>query len=132
MAKASVTGVCLPFASLYLNQPPMKARSFIDAGVGVAVATDFNPGSAPSQDLPLALMLACTMSRMTPSEAVKGATLIAAKAIRRDAEYGSIEIGKRANFAELDAPDIDHWQYHFQPESCVRTWIDGDVVFTRP
>jgi imidazolonepropionase len=132
MAAASVTGVCLPFASLYLNQPPMKARSFINAGVGVAVATDFNPGSAPSQDLPLALMLACTMSRMTPSEAVKGATLIAAKAIRRDAEYGSIEIGKRANFAELDAPDIDHWLYHFQPESCVRTWIDGDVVFTRP
>jgi imidazolonepropionase-like amidohydrolase len=72
------------------------------------------------------------MSRMTPAEALKGATLIAAKAIRRDTEYGSIEVGKRANFAELNAPDIDHWLYHFQPESCVRTWIDGDVVFTRP
>ena len=131
MSAASVTAVCLPFASLYLNQPPMQARAFLDEGVQVAVATDFNPGSAPSQDLPLALMLACTMSRMTPSEALKGATLIAATAIRRESEYGSIEVGKRANFAELDTADVDQWLYHFQPESCVRTWIDGNIVFSR-
>ncbi|MBT4053485.1 MAG: imidazolonepropionase, partial [Bacteroidetes Order II. Incertae sedis bacterium] len=129
MAHADVVAVCLPFASLYLNQPPMKARAFLDAGVDVAVATDFNPGSAPSYDLPLAMMLACTMSRMTPAEALKGATLNAARAISREQEYGSIEIGKRANFVELTVPDVNHWMYHFQPTSCVRTWIDGNPVF---
>ena len=129
MANADVVAVCLPFASLYLNQPPMKARAFLDAGVDVAVATDFNPGSAPSYDLPLAMMLACTMSRMTPAEALKGATLNAARAISREQEYGSIEIGKRANFVELSVPDVNHWMYHFQPNSCVRTWIGGNRIF---
>ena len=128
MADAGVVAVCLPFASLYLNQPPMNASAFLEAGVDVAVATDFNPGSAPSYDLPLAMMLACTMSRMTPAQALKGATLNAAKAIGRDDMMGSIEIGKRANFVELDVPDVNHWMYHFQPNSCVRTWINGDPV----
>ncbi len=129
MAEAGVIAVCLPFASLYLNQPPMNARSFIEAGASVAVATDFNPGSAPSFDLPLAMMLACTMSRMTPAEALKGATLLAARAIERDSQYGSIEVGKRANFAELSVDDVDHWMYHFRPNTCAATWIDGRQVF---
>lgn len=131
MSQARVTAVCLPFASLYLNQPPMKARSFLDAGVNVAVATDFNPGSAPCYDLPLALMLACTMSRMTPTEAVKGATLMASKAIGKDKDYGSIEIGKRANFVELEVEDVDHWLYHFRSDTCSKTWIDGSVFYQK-
>jgi len=128
MAQSGVVGVCLPFASLYLNQPPMKARSFIEAGASVAVATDFNPGSAPSFDLPLAMMLACTMSRMTPAEALKGATIIAARALNRDSQYGSIEVGKLANFAELSVDDVDHWMYHFRPNVCEATWIGGRPV----
>ena len=66
---------------------------------------------------------------MTPAEALKGATLNAAKAISREQEYGSIEIGKRANFVELSVPDVNHWMYHFQPNSCVRTWIGGNRIF---
>lgn len=128
MAAASVVGVCLPFASLYLNQPPMDARAFIEGGVDVAVATDFNPGSAPSFDLPLALMLACTMSRMTPAEALKGATLMAARALDLESQVGSIEPGKRADFAELSADNVDQWLYHFRPNVCERTWIAGRPV----
>ena len=128
MAAAGVTGVCLPFASLYLNQPPMDARAFIEDGVDVAVATDFNPGSAPSFDLPLALMLACTMSRMTPAEALKGATLMAARALDLEDRIGSIEPGKRADFAELSADNVDQWLYHFRPNACERTWIAGRPV----
>jgi len=128
MASAGVVAVCLPFASLYLNQPPMKARTFIEAGVEVAVATDFNPGSAPSYDLPLAMMLACTTSRLTPAESLKGATLYAAKAIQMSKEYGSIEVGKRANFAVIDSPNVDQWLYHFQPNQCVQTWINGQQI----
>jgi imidazolonepropionase len=128
MAAAGVVGVCLPFASLYLNQPPMNARAFLEDGVDVAVATDFNPGSAPSFDLPLALMLACTMSRMTPAEALKGATLIAARALDLERDRGSIEPGKRADFAELSADNVDQWLYHFRPNVCERTWIGGQPL----
>ena len=81
MARAGVVAVSLPFASLYLGAPPMPARRFIEAGVAVAVATDFNPGSAPSFHLPMALTLACATQRMTPAEALKGATLYAARAV---------------------------------------------------
>lgn len=128
MAAAGTVGVCLPFASLYLNQPPMDGRAFVEDGVAVAVATDFNPGSAPSYDLPLALMLSCTMSRLTPAEALKGATVHAARAIGLEKEVGSIDPGKRADFAELSADNVDQWLYHFRPNVCHRTWIDGVVV----
>lgn len=128
MAQAGTVGVCLPFASLYLNQPPMNGRAFVEDGVSVAVATDFNPGSAPSWDLPLAMMLACTMSRLTPAEALKGATLIAARAIDCESDRGSLEPGKRADFVELSADNVDEWMYHFRPNVCEATWINGNRI----
>lgn len=125
LAHAGVVAVCLPIATLYLRQQPMRAREFVDRGVPVAVATDFNPGSAPSYDLHLALMLSCTMNGLTPAEALKGATLYAARAIGRDADLGSIETGKRADFAILDVEDVNDWMYHFRPGTCVETYIRG-------
>jgi imidazolonepropionase len=125
MATAGVVAVSLPIASLYLSQPPMPARRMIDMNVPVAVATDFNPGSAPSYHLPLALTLACTMQKMTPAEALKGATIIAARALGLGATHGSLEAGKRADFAVVDAADVDHWLYHFRPNACTRTVIGG-------
>ena len=130
MAGAGVVAVSLPLATLYLNVRPLPARALIEAGVPVAVATDFNPGSAPSYHLPLAMMLACTMQRMTPAEVLKGATVIASKAIGMDAAVGSLEPGKRADFAVIDAPDVNHWLYHFRPNACVRTVIGGETVWT--
>src|SRR5678815_774385 len=91
MSSAGVVAVSLPIASLYLRQPPMPARRLMDAGVPVAVATDFNPGSAPSYHMPFAMTLACTMQMMTPAEVLKGATIIAAKAVGMDGEVGSLE-----------------------------------------
>ena len=129
MAEAGVVAVSLPLATLYLHVAPLPARKLIDAGVAVAVATDFNPGSAPSFHLPLAMMLACTMQRMTPAEALKGATIIAARAVGMEAEIGSLEPGKRADFAVIDAPDVNHWLYHFRPNACVRTVIGGETVW---
>jgi imidazolonepropionase len=127
LAQAGVVAVSLPLASLYLAQPAMPARRLIDAGVAVAVATDFNPGTAPSYHLPLALVLACTLQRMTPAEALKGATVYAARAVGLESEIGSIETGKRADLAVIDAPDVDHWMYHFRPNACVMT-IAGGVL----
>lgn len=126
---AGVVAVSLPIASLYLRQPPMPARALIEAGVPVAVATDFNPGTAPSYHLPMALMLACTLQRMTPGEALKGATIVAARAIGMDGVCGSLEPGKAADFAVIEAPDVNHWLYHFRPNACVRTVIAGATVW---
>lgn len=129
LAEAGVVAVSLPIASLYLHVDPLPARRLIEAGVAVAVATDFNPGSAPSYHLPFALTLACTLQRMTPAEALKGATTIAARAVGMDAVVGSIEPGKRADFAVIDAPHVNHWLYHFRPNACVRTVIGGETVW---
>ena len=129
MAAAGVVAVSLPIASLYLRQPPMRTRRFIDAGVPVAVATDFNPGSAPSFHLPFALTLACTMQGMTPAEALKGATSIAARALGLDG-VGTLAPGGPADFAVIDAPDVNHWLYHLRANACLRTVIAGETVHT--
>jgi imidazolonepropionase len=128
MAEAGVVAVSLPLATLYLGQEPMPARRLIEAGVPVAVATDFNPGSAPSYDLPLALWLTCTRQRMTPAEALKGATAYAARAVRRT-DIGSLLPGLRADFLVLEAPDVTHWLYHFRPGPARRVVLGGEPVW---
>jgi imidazolonepropionase len=131
LSKAGVVAVSLPLAAMYLRQPPMPARRLIDSGVAVAVATDFNPGTAPSYHLPLALTLACTLQRMTPAEALKGATMFAARAVGLEAEIGSLEAGKAADMAIIDALDVEQWLYHFRPNACVMTIAGGIPRWTR-
>jgi imidazolonepropionase len=132
LAAAHVVAVSLPIATLYLGQPPLPARALIDAGVHVAVATDFNPGSAPSYHLPLAMLLACTLQHMSPAEALKGATIYAAQALGRANRIGSLEPGKEATFAVMDADDVTQWIYHFRPNACVTTVIGGQVAWRAP
>lgn len=128
MAEAGVVGVTLPLASLYTQEEFLDCRRLVEGGVEVAVATDFNPGSAPSYDLPLAMMLTCNHGRLTPAEVLKGATMYAAKAIKRDVKLGSIEQGKVANFAVIDAPDPNFWMYHYRGACCVGLFIEGEKV----
>jgi imidazolonepropionase len=132
MARAGVVAVSLPLASLYLGQTPAPARRWIDAGAAVAVATDFNPGSAPSYHLPFALTLACTLHRLTPAEALKAATVIAARAVGLEASIGSLEPGKAADFAVIDAPDVTHWLYHLRANPCQATVSGGAVAWVAP
>jgi len=129
MARAGVVAVSLPFASLYLGQAPAPVRRWIAAGVAVAVATDFNPGSAPSYHLPFALTLACTLQRMTPAEALKGATVIAARAVGLEGRVGSLQPGATADFAVLDAPDVNQWLYHLRPNACRATVVGGKTAW---
>jgi len=129
MAAAGVVAVSLPFASLYLGMMPLPARRLLNAGVPVAVATDFNPGSAPSYHLPVAMTLACTIQRMTPAEALRGATVVAARALQLDWEIGSLEPGKSADFAVIDSDSVDHWLYHLRPNACVRTVAKGRDIW---
>jgi imidazolonepropionase len=128
LAAAHVVAVSLPFAALYLGARPMPARALLAAGVPVAVATDFNPGTAPSFHLPLAMTLACTLQRMTPAEAFCGATLVAAAALDRHDELGALDPGYAADFAVIDAPDVETWLYHFRANACRQTWVGGQRV----
>ena len=132
LAEAGVVAVSLPLATLYLGHPPLPARRLIAAGVSVAVATDFNPGTAPSYHLSLAMTLACTLQRMTPAEVLKGVTYYAAKALGLERRVGSLERGKAADFAVIDAPDIEHWLYHFRPNACRLTVAGGRAVWRAP
>lgn len=129
LARAGTVAVVLPFAALCLGSPPAPARRLIAAGVPVAVATDFNPGTAPSYHLPLALSLACVRGGMTPAEALKGGTAVAARSLGLADEAGSLEPGKRADFAVIDAPDVDTWLYHVRPNACRLTVVGGEVVW---
>lgn len=126
MARSGVIAVTLPLASLYLNRPPLDARRCLAAGLPVAVATDFNPGSAPSYHLPLAMTLACTMNHLTPPQALKGATIVAARAIGLQHFVGSLEAGKRADFVLLDVEDVGHWLYHFRPNAVRAIYVHGE------
>jgi imidazolonepropionase len=128
LARSGTIAGSLPLASLYLNHAPLPARQLIEAGVPVAVATDFNPGSAPSYHLPLALNLACAMQRMTPAEALKGATIVAARALSIDGQTGSLEPGKSADFAVIAAESVNEWCYHFTPNACRRVVARGREV----
>ncbi len=132
MREAGVVAVSLPYASLYLNMAPLPARRLIQAGVPVAVATDFNPGSAPSYHLPVALTLACALQRMTPAEVLKGATSIAAMALGLEREVGSLLPGRSADFAVIEAASVEEWCYHLRANACLRTVARGTVVFDRP
>ncbi|WP_419948631.1 imidazolonepropionase [Candidatus Palauibacter sp.] len=129
LAEARVVAVTLPLATLYLDQAPPPARALIDAGVAVAVASDFNPGTAPSYHLPFALTLACARQRMTPAEALKGATRYAARAVGLEGTVGSLQPGAAADFALIDAPDVEHWLYHLRPNACTATVIGGTVRY---
>jgi imidazolonepropionase len=130
MQRAGVVAVSLPFASLYLNVSPMPARRMLELGLPIAVATDFNPGSAPSYHLPMAMTLACTLQRMTPTEALKGATIVAARALGLEAEVGSLEEGKSADFAIIDAESVEQWLYHLRDNACVRTVVRGRELWS--
>ena len=118
LAEAGTVAVSLPIASLYLCERYLPAREMIDSGVRVAVATDFNPGSAPSYHLPLAMTLACLNQKMTPQEVLMGTTTVAARAISAEQHIGSLLPGYAADIAIIDAPSINHWLYHFRANAC--------------
>ena len=118
LAKAGTVAVSLPLASMYLNERYLPARKLLDAGVAVAVATDFNPGSSPSFHLPLAMLQACLYQEMAPQEVLNGVTSVAARAVSRSDKIGSLMPGYQADIAIIDVPNLNQWMYHFQANAC--------------
>lgn len=113
LAGAGVIAVLLPGTAFFLNEEYAPAREMIRQGVAVALSTDRNPGSSPTEATHLILTLACLKMKMLPAEALAAATINAAHAIGDAGRVGSLERGKQADILILDAPDIDYIPYHY-------------------
>jgi len=104
------------------------ARKFIDAGVPVALATDYNPGSSPTASMPFVLSLACTQMKMAPAESISAVTINGAWALRLQDRKGSVEAGKDADLALFEAKDYREVAYWFASNRCALTVLNGVLV----
>ncbi len=104
----------------------------IDSGVAVALATNYNPETSPSQNMQMMLTLACRRMNMIPSEAITAATLNAAYALRRASSIGSLEAGKKADLIILGVPDYREIPYHFGINLVDLVMKNGSVLVERP
>ena len=130
--KAGGTVACLlPATSFYLGAAFAPARQMIEAGVSVAFGSDFNPGSCPCGNLPLAMNIGCYRYRMTPEECLTAVTLNAAAAIHRAERLGSLEVGKQADVLIWDAPDLEYIFYRFGDSLTETVVKNGVVVYTQ-
>jgi imidazolonepropionase len=126
LASLGVVATLVPGANYFLATgayPP--ARKLIDAGVPVALATDYNPGSSPTPSMPFVLSLACTQMKMSPAEALTAATINGAHSLSLAARKGSIEAGKDADLAFFELDDYREIAYWFATNHCVATMMQG-------
>ena len=128
MAKGGTIACLLPGTSLYLNKDFAPARKFIEAGVPVAICTDFNPGSCPSNDLQLCMNLGYLKYRMTPEEVLSAVTLNAACAVDRGGSLGTVEPGKQADLVIWDAEDLDYLVYRMGTNKAHTVIMKGKIV----
>ncbi len=128
LSGAGVVALLLPGVSFFLNHRYAPARALIDAGVAVAIASDFNPGSCMSFSMPLMMTIACTHMRMSPEEAISASTLNAAAALNMSSTLGSIEPGKNADIIVAGVPDYRHLAYHFGMNHVTHTIKNGTLL----
>jgi imidazolonepropionase len=127
LAASGVTGVLLPASALFLDRPMPPARALVDAGAAIALATDFNPGSAFCESLPLVCSLACTQLHLSPGEALTACTVNAAHVLGRADRIGRLAPGRRADIALLDAPDWRYLAYHLGGRVVGRVVAGGEL-----
>jgi imidazolonepropionase len=126
LAQRDTIATLVPGANYFLGMKEYPhARCLIDAGVPVALATDYNPGTSPTLSMPMAVSLACTQMKMSPAEAIAAATINGAWALRLGPRKGSIETGKDADFAVFDVADYREIPYWFGVNRCVMTIMNG-------
>jgi imidazolonepropionase len=129
LAKRDTVATLVPGANYFLGMTEYpNARRLIDAGVPVALATDYNPGTSPTLSMPMAMSLACTHLKMSPAEAVTAATINGAWALRVAERKGSIEPGKDADLAVFDVKDYREIPYWFGANQCLTTVLNGVVT----
>lgn len=129
LAESDTVAVLLPGVSFFLNYGYAPARKLIDAGAVVALATDYNPGSSHIADLNLVMSLACLKMSMTIEETISAVTINAAAALNKNKEVGSIEPGKKADFAILDTSEYADIVYQVGKNINTMTIKNGNVIF---
>lgn len=129
LAGSTTIGTLLPTAAFFLRMPYQPARTLIDAGCAIALASDFNPGSSPSGNMNLVISMACIQMKMLPEEAINAATLNGAHAMEVHDIAGSISIGKKANLIfTKPIPSIAYLPYAFGSDNIDKVMINGKFV----
>ncbi len=125
LAASAVVGVLLPASALFLGRPMPPGRALVDAGAAIALATDFNPGSAFCESLPITCSLAATQLKLSPAEALAACTVNAAHVVDRADRLGRLAPGYTADVVLLDAPDWRYLAYHFGGEVVAAVVVGG-------
>ena len=129
MRNSNTTPTALPGTSFFLNMPFAPARKMIQAGLPMAIASDYNPGSTPSGDMKFAVSLACIKMRLQPAEALNAATINGAAAMGLSKDYGSIAPGKVANFyVTQPIPSIDFIPYAYTTPIIRNIFLGGEQI----
>ena len=131
LAASDVTGVLLPASALFLDRPMPPARELLDAGAAVALATDFNPGSAFCESLPLVCSLAATQMTMAPEEALAACTVNAAHVLGRADRKGRLAPGYDADVVLVSAEDWRHLAYHLGGPVVDTVIAGGEIAWKR-
>ena len=129
LAASDVAGVLLPASALFLNRPMPPARALVDAGAAVALATDFNPGSAFCESLPLVCSLAATQMSLVPEESLSACTVNAAHVLDRADRKGRLAPGYDADIVLLAAEDWRHVVYHLGGPVVDTVVVGGKVAW---
>jgi imidazolonepropionase len=131
MAKAGVTATLLPGTAFFLGLPCAPARTFLETGVRVALASDFNPGSSMGPSLQLVMTMAVSQMKMSPEEALLGVTLHGACAMGLEEEVGSLRPGKQCDLLLADVPSWRFLSYHYGVNHVSRVLKRGKLVHAR-
>ncbi|MBI4051960.1 MAG: imidazolonepropionase [Elusimicrobia bacterium] len=129
LKKSGTVPVLLPASNFFLGSKYPHARRMIQAGLPVALATDFNPGTCPCWSMQMVISISCTQMRMLPEEAIVAATINGAHALGRGDRLGSLEPGKQADFIVMDMKDYREIPYYFGANQCVAAVKKGRVVY---
>jgi len=130
MAREGVVADILPGTSFNLGKAYAPARKMIDMGVPVALSTDYNPGSCPTENIQFVMQLGSLGLKMTPKEVFTSVTVNAAHSINRAHKVGTLEAGMDADFVLFDAPNIDYIIYHFAINHTKEVYKGGKLVFS--
>lgn len=131
LANSETIGTLLPTAAFFLRMPFQPARQLIDAGCGIALASDYNPGSSPSGNMNLVVAMSCIQMKMLPEEAINAATINGAYAMEVENDLGSITAGKKANLIfTRPIPSLAYLPYAFGSNLIDKVMIEGEFIFS--
>ncbi len=128
LGKSNVIANLLPSTSFYLNKDYAPARKLIEHNCAVAIASDYNPGSSPSENFQFVMQLAANKLKMTPFEILNAATINAAYSLNIHDKVGSLEVGKEADIVIMDSKNLDYIMYHFGVNHALDVFKKGEIV----